>query len=72
MTRGALSKQSRLDYIDAVRCLQQKPPISSKSDVPGARSRFDDFVATHIIVANQVHLTVCTLSLHSGTLAGKC
>ncbi|KAM5344156.1 hypothetical protein ACJ41O_012693 [Fusarium nematophilum] len=38
-----LSVKEREDYTDAVLCLQSLPPKSSSADVPGARSRYDDF-----------------------------
>ena len=62
-TRGSLSPQARIDYTNAVQCLQKKPPISSTSDVPGARSHYDDFVATHIMQAPKVHFSVRIFSL---------
>ncbi|KAM0136979.1 hypothetical protein ACHAP3_004317 [Botrytis cinerea] len=55
---GSLSERSRKDYIKAVQCLQSKPPRSTKEDVPGARSRYDDFSATHIKVTPYVHFSV--------------
>lgn len=57
-SRGSLSKQSRIDYTNAVQCLQQKSPVSPLSEVPGARSRFDDFSAGHIIQSPYVHFSV--------------
>src|SRR6478735_3459489 len=36
----------------------KKPPQSSTVDIPGARSRWDDFLGTHIINADDVHFTV--------------
>lgn len=58
-----MSEQARIDYTNAVRCLQAKPAVNSKSDVPGARSHYDDFCATHIIQANFVHFDVRTVRL---------
>ena len=58
VARGSLPPQSRKDYVEAVKCLSSKPALSALSDVPGARSRFDDFQATHIIQAPSVHYTV--------------
>lgn len=55
-----LSSTEKGEYIDAVLCLQSKEAISG-SIAPGARSRYDDFVATHI---NQ------TLTIH-GTVGGR-
>lgn len=58
MYRGTLPAKARRDYIKAVKCLTRKPPKSSKTDVPGARSRFDDWVALHIKEASNVHFSV--------------
>ncbi|KAL8686040.1 MAG: hypothetical protein Q9224_005571 [Gallowayella concinna] len=52
---GAMSKSDRKNYINAVKCLAKKPAKSDKKIVPGARSRFDDFVASHIQLAYEIH-----------------
>jgi uncharacterized protein (DUF2062 family) len=56
--RRTLSVQNRLKYLDALKCLMKKPPQSSENDIPGARSRYDDFLGTHIINADNVHFVV--------------
>ena len=56
--RGTLSRRERKNYIDAVKCLQRKPPKSPVKLVPGARSRYDDFVAVHIYQNFDVHFNV--------------
>lgn len=56
--RGNLSKSERKQYIDAVLCLSKKPPITPLSEFPGVRSRYDDFVATHINQTGEIHNTV--------------
>lgn len=56
--RRALSQSDRKSYTDAVLCLQAASPRSLTSDVPGARSRFDDFVAVHIDQMLIIHYTV--------------
>ena len=48
--RSDLSVPEREDYIKAVLCLQSKPAKVPKSIAPGAKSRFDDFVAFHMWV----------------------
>lgn len=53
--RGALSGQQRIAYTDAVKCLHSLPSKSSPADAPGARSRFDDFLAAHIEQAYSIH-----------------
>ncbi|KAK2882370.1 hypothetical protein FQN49_000425 [Arthroderma sp. PD_2] len=61
---GSLSKRSRREYIEAVQCLQKKAPLISKEDVPGARSRFDDFSATHILQTPFIHFSGIFLHFH--------
>lgn len=58
---SALKDSEKKDYIDAVLCLQSKPSISGDL-VPGARSRYDDFVAAHINQTLTIHETVSRLS----------
>jgi tyrosinase len=51
-----MSKKERISYTDAVKCLySKKPPLSSPAEVPGARNRFDDFVAAHIQQGQDIH-----------------
>ncbi|GFF57475.1 tyrosinase central domain protein [Aspergillus udagawae] len=54
---GSLSRQERLDYIDAVHCLREKPPILPTDQYPGVRHRMDDFSATHINYTLHIHLS---------------
>ena len=44
---GTLSKKERRSYVDAVLCLQTKEARTPSSIIPGAKTRFDDFVGTH-------------------------
>ncbi|KAI0851358.1 hypothetical protein F5Y00DRAFT_267959 [Daldinia vernicosa] len=52
--RRTLSKDQRLDFISAVRCLQSKSGKTSGT-FAGVKSRYDDFVALHITQADNVH-----------------
>jgi tyrosinase len=52
---GALSKSERLAYVNAVKCLQSLPPRTPAAVAPGAKSRFDDFVVTHIQQTLSIH-----------------
>ncbi|KXX76190.1 hypothetical protein MMYC01_208629 [Madurella mycetomatis] len=61
---GDLSPSDRAEYIDAVRCLMEKPPQWPPAEVPGARSRFDDFVAAHIFNSSAIHGYAHTLFWH--------
>ncbi|KAM3069614.1 hypothetical protein ACMFMG_005716 [Clarireedia jacksonii] len=59
-----MSPQSRKEYIRAVKCLQAKPPRSSKQEVPGARTRYDDFSAQHIKASPSVHFSGLFFHFH--------
>lgn len=59
-----LAPAEREAYTSAVKCLQKLPARSDKSKVPGARSRFDDFMATHITMTPYVHASANFLSWH--------
>lgn len=54
---GTLSKNERKSYTDAVLCLQKKQAKTPNSLLPGARSRFDDWVGTHINQTMTIHYT---------------
>jgi hypothetical protein len=55
---GDLTVAERTNYVNAVKCLQSKPSKLSASVAPGAKSRFDDFVAVHLNQTLTIHLTV--------------
>ncbi|KAK1834076.1 hypothetical protein QBC39DRAFT_301341 [Podospora conica] len=61
---GSLSSTQKTAYINAVKCLQSKPAKTPSSLVPGAKSRFDDFVGTHINQTMTIHWTGNFLSWH--------
>ena len=54
---STLTDAEKTSYIDAVLCLMSKPSISGNL-APGAKSRYDDFVATHINRTMDIHATV--------------
>ncbi|PGH14616.1 hypothetical protein AJ79_02951 [Helicocarpus griseus UAMH5409] len=61
---NALADNEKREYIDAVLCLQKLEPIWPQTEVPGVRSRFDDFVALHIVQTPTVHGTANFLGWH--------
>ncbi|KAK4626285.1 Tyrosinase-like protein orsC [Fulvia fulva] len=58
-----LEPQEKRSLLDAVLCLQRLPSISGDL-APGARSRYDDFVATHVNQTTRIHGTGNFLSWH--------
>jgi tyrosinase len=61
---GSLSKPERKAYTDAVLCLQKKTAKTPASLIPGAKSRFDDWVGTHINQTMTIHYTGTFLGWH--------
>ncbi len=53
--RSDLSVPQREEYIAAVQCLMKLPSTLPRDKYPGALSRFDDFVAFHMLHAAQLH-----------------
>jgi tyrosinase len=57
----------RKDYTRAVNCLMNMPSRYNKTEFPGARSRFDDYVAFHISVTLIHHGSVQAVSIYKHT-----
>lgn len=60
---STLSQQERKAYIDAELCLMSKP-TQDPTFAPGARNRYDDFVAVHINQTLSIHGTANFLAWH--------
>ena len=67
-TRRAMPKPMRKSYTDAVTCLQKLPPQVMTTEqsllYPGVKSRFDEYLATHINYTLQIHFTADFLAWH--------
>ncbi|KAG4415768.1 hypothetical protein IFR04_011068 [Cadophora malorum] len=61
---GTLSAKERIAYTDAVLCFQAKSPLTPMDQIPGVRSRYDDFVGTHINQTLTIHYTGTFLAWH--------
>lgn len=55
----ALTERERRAYIDSILCLQRLPPQTPAALAAGAKTRYDDFLATHINQTWHIHRTVC-------------
>lgn len=58
------SSTQKKSYIDSILCLQKLPSLTPSDQAPGARSRYDDFVATHINQTMGIHYTGTFLAWH--------
>ncbi|KAM0228639.1 hypothetical protein ACHAPO_010611 [Fusarium lateritium] len=56
-----LSKSEKLDYLDAVKCLQSKKPTVTGSQ---ARTRYEEWVLSHINVTLDIHFSGLLLPWH--------
>ncbi|KAK4448696.1 Grixazone synthase [Podospora aff. communis PSN243] len=61
---GSLSKKDRLSYISAVHCLANLTALTPPTAIPGARTRYDDFVGSHILQTLFVHASGLFLPYH--------
>jgi tyrosinase len=65
--RSKLKRSEKLNYIDAVHCMGKKEARTPAAVAAGAKSRYDDFVVTHILLTQFTHGNVCLLQLHQTT-----
>lgn len=61
-----MSKDERKSYTKAVTCLQALPSLLDNDIYPGAKSRYDDFLAVHINMTYKIHINGFFLSWHRG------
>jgi hypothetical protein len=55
---GNFTNTEKAAYIKAVQCITTKPSKLSSTVAPGAKTRYDDFVAIHIQQTMNIHGTV--------------
>ncbi|KAH7398598.1 hypothetical protein BKA66DRAFT_546137 [Pyrenochaeta sp. MPI-SDFR-AT-0127] len=61
---NVMRTEERKEYISAVQCLFSLPSRSDPVEVPGAKTRYDDFVGQHINQTRSIHATGNFLSWH--------
>ncbi|TVY46405.1 Tyrosinase-like protein [Lachnellula occidentalis] len=61
---GSISLKDRKAYSSAVLCLQSKTANTPSSHAPGAKTRYDDFVVTHIDQTPFIHYSGTFLGWH--------
>lgn len=54
----AFSPRQKKEFINSVLCLQHLPARTPANLTPGAKTRYDDFVVTHINQTMKIHYTV--------------
>ena len=59
-----LDDETRLEYIESVKCMHQLPSTIDPTLAPGARSRYDDFETSHIINSRVFHATGSFFAWH--------
>lgn len=55
-----LTSDERIAYTDALNCLMEKPAKTPSDLAAGAKTRYDDFIVTHINQTLSIHSTVRT------------
>ncbi|KAL1881338.1 hypothetical protein Daus18300_001191 [Diaporthe australafricana] len=59
-----LSSEERIAYTDALNCLIDKPAQTPSDVAAGAKTRYDDFIVTHINQTLNIHSTANFLGWH--------
>jgi hypothetical protein len=66
-SRRKLNNIEKADYIEAITCLQSRPPLHQH--IEAVKTRFDEFQALHIDVADRIHTTVrFTTAINTGSV----
>ncbi|GKZ67630.1 hypothetical protein AnigIFM50267_002115 [Aspergillus niger] len=63
----SLSPNARKEFTDAITCMQSRPTNISaeeKETFQGVKTRYDEFVATHINLTEHIHVTADFLAWH--------
>ncbi|KAK1539956.1 tyrosinase central domain-containing protein [Colletotrichum costaricense] len=56
--------EERKAYVAAVKCLQSSPNLLNSTELPSAKSLYDDFVLTHLNQTGMIHITANFLLWH--------
>lgn len=59
-----MSNEDRKSFTDAITCLKQVPTTVDTTSMPGVKSRYDEYVATHINMTMNIHVTADFLAWH--------
>lgn len=59
-----MSNEDRKSFTDAIMCLKQTPTSVDGNAYPGVKSRYDEYVATHINMTMNIHVTADFLAWH--------
>ncbi|KAM0721000.1 hypothetical protein Q7P37_003285 [Cladosporium fusiforme] len=59
-----MSNEDRKSFTDAVMCLKEVPATVDADTYPGVKSRYDEYVATHINMTMNIHVTADFLAWH--------
>jgi tyrosinase len=59
-----MSNEDRKGFTNAISCLKQTPTSVDATAYPGVKSRYDEFVATHINMTMSIHVTADMLAWH--------
>lgn len=60
----SLSGDEMIAYTSALNCLMELPAKTPSDLAPGAKTRYDDWVVTHINQTLKIHGTVCQAAQH--------